>query len=505
MREGESGGERLRVKHGEEDGHAMGRDKGESVGGCVSGVKEGSSREGLGKPSKVSFRDKVIGAEKSKAFALVGSLSGDGIATVTGKQGDSHPPSVSFTKEAKSCLAEPYKEAIVIKVLDKYYGYTALMHKLRIVWRIKGGFDLLDVEFGYFLVKFDIAANREKVILGGPWLIDGHYVAVKPWDVDFRPYEKSFGSTLVWIRVSGLPIWCYQEQAMLRIASAIGIPVKVDLATKLAERGKYARACVQINLELPVIKHIIVEGVTYEVEYESLQLICATCARYGHDKSLCMEKESLEGNINFFGDGKNNEAPTLVPHNNHEIQKEAESEARDLGEKLGVVKGKDVVTESLAPHVPDGLVNEVCMDDGEGWQQVLRKKKFTMGQSSGLKDQDGKQNKFGSRRVPKPNLHGDGGKSTGIRMGKQEKHEIAPSPSRRTPARRGISLRKRPRPSSLSGGFQAFFFKEYWEIIGLDVWKMVKQAFSSVTLDPRMLETLLVLIPKVESPYTMYS
>ena len=52
-------------------------------------------------------------------------------------------------------------------------------------------------------------------------------------------------------------------------------------------------------------------------------------------------------------------------------------------------------------------------------------------------------------------------------------------------------------------GFQAFFFKEYWEIIGLDVWKMVKQAFSGVTLDPRMLETLLVLIPKVESPVSM--
>ncbi|XP_029146936.1 uncharacterized protein [Arachis hypogaea] len=232
----------------------------------------------------------------------------------------------------------------MIKVLDKHYGYTALMHKFRIVWRIKGGFDLLDVGFGYFFVKFDIAADCEKVILGGPWLIDG-------------------------------------------------VPVKVDLATKLAERGKYARACVQINLGLPVIKHIIVEGVTHEIEYESLQLICATCARYGHDKSLCMEKESLEGNRNFFGDGKNNEAPTLVPHNNHERHKEAESEARDLdedsrnlGEKLGVVKGKDVVTESLAPHVPDGHLNEACIDDGEGWQQVLRKEKFTMSQSSGLKD-----------------------------------------------------------------------------------------------------------------------
>nr|XP_025628132.1 uncharacterized protein LOC112721278 [Arachis hypogaea] len=211
---------------------------------------------------------------------------------------------------------------------------------------------------------------------------------------------------------------------MLRIASVIGAPIKVDLATKLAEREKYAQACVQISLGLPVIKHIIVEGMTHEVEYESLQLICSTCAWYGHDKSLCMEKDSSKEKGDSFGDRKNHKALTLVPHNNHEIQKEVESKARDLGEdsrnlgeKLGVVKGKDAVTKLLTPHVSDGHVKEPCVDDGEGWQQVLCKRKLTMGQPSGLKDQNRKQHKYGSRRVPRPNLHGYGGKSIGIRMG----------------------------------------------------------------------------------------
>ncbi|XP_072082101.1 uncharacterized protein [Arachis hypogaea] len=116
------------------------------------------------------------------------------------------------------------------------------------VWCIKSGFDLLDVEFGYFMVKFKVGEDREKVMLGGPWLIEGHYIAIKLWDIDFRPCEQSFGSTLVWVRISRLPIWCYQEQAMMHIASAIGVSIKVDLATKLAERGRYARTCVQINL-----------------------------------------------------------------------------------------------------------------------------------------------------------------------------------------------------------------------------------------------------------------
>ncbi|XP_020963548.1 uncharacterized protein LOC110265111 [Arachis ipaensis] len=165
-------------KHGEE-----------SVDGCASSDKEGLSRDDFQKVPKVSFRDKVIGTARSKAFVLVGSLSGDGIATAVDKQGDSQPQCVSFRIEAKTCLTESHREALVIKVLNKKYSYTALSHKLRVVWRIKGGFTLLDVGFRYFLIKFDVVEDREKVMLDRPWLIEGHYVAVKLWDVDFQLSE----------------------------------------------------------------------------------------------------------------------------------------------------------------------------------------------------------------------------------------------------------------------------------------------------------------------------
>ena len=52
-------------------------------------------------------------------------------------------------------------------------------------------------------------------------------------------------------------------------------------------------------------------------------------------------------------------------------------------------------------------------------------------------------------------------------------------------------------------GFQALFFKEYWKIVGFDVWTMVRHAFSGLDMDPRMMETLVVLIPKVENPVSM--
>lgn len=49
-------------------------------------------------------------------------------------------------------------------------------------------------------------------------------------------------------------------------------------------------------------------------------------------------------------------------------------------------------------------------------------------------------------------------------------------------------------------GFQAVFFKQYWDIVGDDVWKMVKEAFSSGRVDPAISTTLIALIPKVDTP-----
>ena len=49
-------------------------------------------------------------------------------------------------------------------------------------------------------------------------------------------------------------------------------------------------------------------------------------------------------------------------------------------------------------------------------------------------------------------------------------------------------------------GFQPFFFKHYWHLIGDDIWRLVQNAFSFGSFDPRLAETLITLIPKGESP-----
>nr|KYP58073.1 Retrovirus-related Pol polyprotein LINE-1 [Cajanus cajan] len=49
-------------------------------------------------------------------------------------------------------------------------------------------------------------------------------------------------------------------------------------------------------------------------------------------------------------------------------------------------------------------------------------------------------------------------------------------------------------------GFQAFFYKKYWPIVGRDLHNLVQNAFSEGQADQRLLDTNIVLIPKSDNP-----
>ncbi|KAJ6929058.1 hypothetical protein NC652_013047 [Populus alba x Populus x berolinensis] len=41
-------------------------------------------------------------------------------------------------------------------------------------WKLTGGFELMEVDNGFFMVKFDLEEDRAKVISGGPWMVLDH-------------------------------------------------------------------------------------------------------------------------------------------------------------------------------------------------------------------------------------------------------------------------------------------------------------------------------------------
>ncbi|MBA0818913.1 hypothetical protein Gohar_025515 [Gossypium harknessii] len=108
---------------------------------------------------------------------------------------------------------------------------------------------MMDIENGYFLVKFQNKLDYENALSEGPWIIFGQYLTVQPWTLAFDPTQAYSSVVMAWIRFPGLPGYLYNH----KIITEIG--------------------------ETPLVSHILINGRKQNVEYESLSIICFYCGR----------------------------------------------------------------------------------------------------------------------------------------------------------------------------------------------------------------------------------
>ena len=72
-----------------------------------------------------------------------------------------------------------------MKLLGKNIGFLAMRDRLKKLWKPIGGFDIIDLDYGFFLNKFDEDEDHFHVMEGGPWMLFDHYLSVRTWSMDF--------------------------------------------------------------------------------------------------------------------------------------------------------------------------------------------------------------------------------------------------------------------------------------------------------------------------------
>lgn len=68
-----------------------------------------------------------------------------------------------------------------------------------------------------------------------------------------------------WIRIPELPIHYFHEDILRNVVRSIGAFIKADRSTLSAERGKYARIAVQLDLTESLKGMVEVDDVFYKV------------------------------------------------------------------------------------------------------------------------------------------------------------------------------------------------------------------------------------------------
>ncbi|KAI9071434.1 hypothetical protein K1719_046604 [Acacia pycnantha] len=196
-------------------------------------------------------------------------------------------PTIDFSKEVRDVLAKGMERTVVIKMLGRSVSYFDLLNRTRTLWRLRGSFQLVDVEGGFFFATFDLEEDYTKVLTGGSWMIFGAYITVQPWSIAFYPRTANLSKAVVWLRISGLSFRYYHKCTLRAIGRLLGEVIKIDYTTETRGRGRYARIAILVDLQKPLVPWIKVDGQTYGVEYEGLPLICFECGRIGHAKEKC--------------------------------------------------------------------------------------------------------------------------------------------------------------------------------------------------------------------------
>nr|POE93837.1 hypothetical protein CFP56_16151 [Quercus suber] len=125
------------------------------------------------------------------------------------------------------------------------------------MWNPKGGMDCIDLGFDFFLIKFELREDVDYILKGRPWFIGQHFLAIRQWEPKFQASTTTLSSVVVWLRLPELPIEFYEHKALLKIGRVIGPVLRIDANTVNGVQRWFGCLCVQVNLDKPLVKTII--------------------------------------------------------------------------------------------------------------------------------------------------------------------------------------------------------------------------------------------------------
>nr|POE89475.1 uncharacterized protein CFP56_65842 [Quercus suber] len=324
-----------------------------------------------------SFRDKLVG-EIPGAFAHAFDFTDLMDAEYDSDNDDEETSelregqvAIKLSKDTKKRLRERWSKAVIVKLVGRSVSFSYMQSKLNLIWKPEGRMDVVDLSYGFFLVRFFSKEDLNSVLKRGPWFLGDHFLSLRPWEPFFKPSAANISLVAVWIRLYELPLELYEAEVLREIGESIGKVLRVDMHTAMEARGKYARLCIQIDINKPLINSILIGRFEQAVNYEGIQKLCFSCGRLGHLKEACpytvrRSKESVNT-------AEEDPAENVGACNGHEEERT---------ESTSTLPAKSTSGTSVVEEVSGTSVVEAASCQYGPWMIVTRKRGGYKGKNS---------------------------------------------------------------------------------------------------------------------------
>ncbi|KAI9080809.1 hypothetical protein K1719_037322 [Acacia pycnantha] len=140
-------------------------------------------------------------------------------------------PVLSVTSEQYTSWCRPWMNSLVIKLLGLSVPKHVLIDRVSRMWRPRQPLKVVPLSHEYYIVSFSSMEDRDYALYEGPWMI--------------------------------------------------------DRSTSIYDKGEFARICVEVDLQQPLLPAFTALGEDKQLVYEGLHLVCFRCGLYGHDRRDC--------------------------------------------------------------------------------------------------------------------------------------------------------------------------------------------------------------------------
>ncbi|KAI9119124.1 hypothetical protein K1719_009799 [Acacia pycnantha] len=163
------------------------------------------------------------------------------------------------------------------------------------MWKSKQPLKVIPLSNDYYILSFSSQEDCDYAYHEGPWMIDDHYLIVQRWRPNFNPRKADCQRKVaVWVRIPDLPMEFCTVESLGLIGNMIAKIIKIDRSTSVYDKCEFARICVEVDLQKPLLSAFTTFGEAKQLVYEGLHLVCFDCGLYGHVQEQCPNRSNVE-------------------------------------------------------------------------------------------------------------------------------------------------------------------------------------------------------------------
>ena len=89
---------------------------------------------------------------------------------------------------------------------EKVANFTGVKNFTNHAWGYPRNLVVTELGPNLFQFQFEIDDEREKVLMGGPWVLDNQVLVIKNWEMGCERKPQFFRYTYLWVQVWNLPV-----------------------------------------------------------------------------------------------------------------------------------------------------------------------------------------------------------------------------------------------------------------------------------------------------------